>query len=213
MDTTNTQNCVDIISARGQQYFETTYGRVFDYYLLGEITSPTNYADWFNQIRNTTENDVIRMHINSPGGDLYTAIQFVHTLADANAKIEMHVEGACMSAATMIFMLGDEYYISPYSVFMFHNYSGGIIGKGNEIINQALNDRKWTSNIFSTMYKDFLSPTEINDLLNDKDIYMYQDDVIQRLTAKNEKRFAEAQTAQQSQERAVNKKKTSRGKK
>ena len=51
--------------------------KVHKFYLSGEIKAPSEYISWFEVIRNSSENDVISIHINSYGGDLFTAIQFM----------------------------------------------------------------------------------------------------------------------------------------
>ena len=98
-------------------------GHIFDLYLCGEILPPENYIDQFEIIRNAGENDVIRLHINSAGGDLSTAIQFNRVIQETQAQICASAEGYCMSAATMIFLAANMFEISDHCFFMFHNYS------------------------------------------------------------------------------------------
>lgn len=156
-------------------------GNFYEFYLSGEIRDAEDYIDWFNTIRHADEGDVIKIYINSPGGDLYTAIQFMRVMSESNATIISSVEGACMSAATIIFLCSDSFEVTPHSVFMFHNYSGGTVGKGGEMISQLIHEKKWTENIFNTVYKDFLTDQEINGIIEDKDIWMDGDEVIARM--------------------------------
>ena len=117
-------------------------GQLYTFYLVGEITTPDDYVEWFEIIRNATENDVVKIHINSPGGNLFTAVQFMRVMGESQAKIIASVEGACMSAATMVFLSADGFEISEHSMFMFHNYSGGTIGKGGEMYDNIMYERK-----------------------------------------------------------------------
>lgn len=161
--------------------------KISEYYVSGDIESPEEYTEWFDHIRNLSQNDVLKIHINSYGGDLFTAIQFMRVLQESEAQIVTSVEGACMSAATMIFLQGHQFEVSSHSVFMFHNYSGGTIGKGGEMIDQLLHERSWSEKLLKEVYVDFLTDKEIESILNNKDIWMDGDEVIGRLKKKAKK--------------------------
>ena len=156
-------------------------GQLYTLYLVGEITTPEDYVEWYEIIRNASENDVIKIHINSPGGNLFTAVQLMRVMAESQANILTSVEGACMSAATMVFLSGDGFEISEHSMFMFHNYSGGTIGKGGEMYHGMVHERKWSTGLFQDMYTDFLTAEEIADMTNDKDIWLDANQVLERL--------------------------------
>lgn len=162
-------------------------GFLHTFYISGEITESKNYIDWFDTIRNCDDTDVIKLHINSPGGDLFTAIQFLRVLSETNAHVIASVEGACMSAATMIFLCANQFEISEHSMFMFHNYSGLAMGKGGEMYDNIVHERKWSEGIMRGVYKDFLTEAEIKSILDNKDIWMTGDEVIRRIQSKVEK--------------------------
>lgn len=156
------------------------------FYLSGPIKEAQEYMATFEFIRNAGENDLIVLHINSEGGHLYTAIQFMRVLAETKATVIASVEGACMSAATVIFLCSSSYEISNHSMFMFHNYSGAAIGKGNEMHEQLAFERLWSKNFFTEVYKNFLTEKEIEDLLNGKDFWMTGQEVAERLKTRQE---------------------------
>ena len=159
------------------------------YYLSGEIKEPEHYIDIFDSIRNASETDIIKIHINSSGGHLFTAIQFMRVLAECPAQIICSVEGACMSAATMIFLSGTAFEISEHSMFMFHNYSSIVGGKGGEMYDNILHERKWSDRIMRKVYDGFLTEDEIKSILNNKDIWMDGEEVLKRLKAKQLKKM------------------------
>ena len=161
--------------------FSKTVARLYEFYLSGEILEAEEYIDWFDIIRNATEADTIRIYINSGGGDLYTTLQFLRVMGETEATIVTSVEGACMSAATMIFLHGHQQEVTPHSLFMFHNYSAGVFGKGGEMYDQLQFERRWSENFMREVYAGFLSPEEIGSMLNNKDIWMTSDEVIERL--------------------------------
>jgi ATP-dependent protease ClpP protease subunit len=162
-----------------------TLGHVFEYYISGEIKEPELYIDWFDEIRHAGENDVVKIRINSTGGDLFTGIQFMRVLSETDATVRVSVEGACMSAATLIFLCADQFEISEHSSFMFHNYSGGTYGKGGEQFDQLVHERRWSEKLLKEVYEGFLTPQEIRSLLDNKDLWMDIDEVILRMEERN----------------------------
>lgn len=164
----------------------------YEFYLSGSITAPEDYVEWFNIIRNATSNDVVKIYINSRGGDADTAIQFMRVLGETDAHVICSIEGSCMSAATMVFLCAQEFEITPHSLFMVHNYSGGIFGKGAEIYDQAVFERKWSMEFMQHIYKDFLTNNEITSLLDGKDMWMTSSEVMGRCQAMAKARAAEA---------------------
>jgi ATP-dependent protease ClpP protease subunit len=167
-------------------------GHLYTLYLTGEISSPEDYVEWYEIIRNASETDIIKIHINSPGGDLFTAIQLMRVMAECEAKIITSVEGACMSAATMIFLCGHGFEISEHSMFMFHNYSGGTIGKGGEMYDNIMYERNWSDKFMRSVYNNFLTDIEIKSMLENKDIWMEPEEVFKRLNKKEEMMNGEA---------------------
>lgn len=179
-------NVLELLKTRKTSSGTTTkpLSTMHEFYLTGEIESAENYVEWFDTIRHASEHDVIKIYINSYGGDLFTAIQFLRVLAETQATKIVSVEGACMSAATMIFMCADNYEVTPHSVFMFHNYSGGTIGKGGEMIDQLLHERKWSENLLKNIYDGFMTEDEIKSMLDNKDIWMDGEEVVKRINVK-----------------------------
>lgn len=161
--------------------FSKPVAQIHEFYLSGEITDPEDYIEWFDIIRNSSAVDTIRIYINSGGGDLYTTLQFLRVMSETEAHIITSVEGACMSAATMIFLHGDEQEITPHSLFMFHNYSAGVFGKGGEMYDQLQFERKWSEHFMQEVYAGFLTPEEISSMMHNKDIWMTSDEVVERL--------------------------------
>jgi ATP-dependent protease ClpP protease subunit len=155
--------------------------QLHEFYISGEIKSPDNYTDWFDTIRHARADDTIKIYINSYGGDMFAGIQFMRVLAETEALVVCSVEGACMSAATMIFLCADKFEVTPHSMFMFHNYSGGTFGKGGEMYGQIQHERKWSETLLNEIYEEFLTPEEIKSLLDNKDMWMDVDEVVLRM--------------------------------
>jgi ATP-dependent protease ClpP protease subunit len=170
-----------LIKGSQSESFNTDYGSIKDYYISDEIGSPEEYSQMIHEIRSSRQTDVIKLHINCPGGSLFTTIQLLQAMAECEAHIIASVEGACMSAATLIFLCADEFMITNHSMFLFHNYSGGTFGKGGEMYHGVIHERKWSEGLMRDLYSDFLTDEEITELINDKDIWMDAEHVLERL--------------------------------
>ena len=161
--------------------YRKTAATVHEFYLSGEVAEASEYIDWFDTIRNCGTNDTVKIYINSPGGDLYTTLQFLRVMGECEGTIITSVEGACMSAATMIFLHGHQHEVTPHSLFMFHNYSAGVFGKGGEMFDQLTFEREWSKNFMTEVYDGFLTQEEIQSMLNNRDIWMTSEEVASRL--------------------------------
>lgn len=179
-----------------ERTFHKQLVNVHEFYLNGEIDSAENYIQWFDTIRHAGESDIIKVYINSPGGDVFTAIQFMRTLQETSANVVMSIEGLCASAATMIMLCGESFEISDHSMFMFHNYSGGTVGKGGEMLDQLQHERKWSEKLLRDVYKDFLTDSEIVSVLDNRDIWMDGEEVVKRLKTRQEIMDAERAAAE-----------------
>ena len=155
--------------------------RTIDLYLSGEIKEPENYLEWLNTINNASENDIIFVHINSPGGYLNTTIQLRESLLSCPAHTIASIEGECCSGATMIFLACKETRISKNARFMIHSYSGGTFGKAHEIYSSIDFDKKWFKKFCEDIYAGFLTDDEINEVLNGKDFWFDADETYARL--------------------------------
>jgi len=182
-----------------------------EFYLSGEIEEADTYMEWFDLIRHAEETDIVKIYINSPGGDLFTAIQFMRVLGESEATIIASVEGACCSAATMVFLCADNFEVTPHSVFMFHNYSAGVFGKGGEMFDQLQHERKWSARLMNEIYKDFMTEQEIKSMLENKDIWMDGEEVVKRLEKRlvtKSKEFEESQKPKRAPRKKAPAKKT-----
>ncbi len=78
----------------------------------------------------------IRVHINSPGGDVQAGIQIANALRAQAAKgrtVETYIEGLAASIASVIAMAGSRVVIADNALMMVHNPWGGAIGDAREM--------------------------------------------------------------------------------
>ena len=168
-----------------------------EFYLTGRIEEADEYISVFDMIRHAREEDVVKIYVNSPGGDLFTALQFGRAMGDSDATIIVSVEGQCCSAATIIALAADMVELSNHCVWMCHNYSSGAAGKGGELYDQMNFERTWSEGLFRDVYDGFLTDKEINAMLDGRDIWLASDDVMKRLEQRHNKMKRKAKKTMQ----------------
>ena len=160
-------------------------GREIDVYIMTEIVNPIEYSELCHLLRNANSKEVIRIHINTPGGRLDSATMIIDAIIESDAYIIGVLSGSVASAGTMIALACDELECSSYLEFMIHYFSGGTGGKGNEIKAHSNFIDKHMPMVFRKMYAGFLTDEEIEGMIEGKDIWLNGDEVLARFeTAK-----------------------------
>lgn len=158
-------------------------GREIDAYIMAEIVNPIEYNELCHLLRNANSREVIRLHINTPGGRLDSATMIIDAIAASDAYVIGVLSGNVASAGTMIALACDELECSSYLEFMIHYFSGGTGGKGNEIKAHSNFIDKHMPMVFKKMYAGFLTNKEIEDMIEGKDIWLNGDEVLERFEA------------------------------
>jgi len=102
-------------------------------YLSNIEEDKVNLASLLNDIRELDANDNIKVIINSPGGYVSEGRAIINTLLTTGADIQTELVSQAASMAAIIFCIGGRRIIYENSSIMFHNFSGGIGGKGHEM--------------------------------------------------------------------------------
>ena len=131
-------------------------GRDIDVYITAEIVNPIEYNELCHLLRNANSKEVIRLHINTPGGRLDSATMIIDAINSSEAYIIGVLSGSVASAGTMIALACDELECSSYLEFMIHYFSGGTGGKGNEIKAHSNFIDKHMPMVFKEIYAGFL---------------------------------------------------------
>ena len=79
----------------------------------------------------------IRLHINSPGGEVFEGIAIMNTLRNHKAKVVGVVDGLAASAASFIAASLDELVMGPNSELMIHDAWGIAIGPAEDMRDMA----------------------------------------------------------------------------
>jgi len=162
-------------------YEQKMTARHLHYYISGHIEEPSKYTEMIHKIRSATANDVVHLHLNTPGGQVSTGVQIISAIRASQGHVVTHLEGEACSMGALLFLSGDEMVVYDDSLLMFHNYSGGAFGKGHEITAVVDAVNKWYSKLTNTICTPFLSKAELKKIFDGADMWMLSDEVEERL--------------------------------
>lgn len=130
-------------------------------YIYGDIISEdwrwdhdTSAVSFREELAALEDVEVIDLHINSGGGDVFEAAAIYNMLKRHKARIEVHVDGLAASAASVIAMAGDKITMPRNSMMMIHNMWTIIMGNHNDL-RKAADEAEKISN--STVKQAYLN--------------------------------------------------------
>ena len=157
-------------------------GMEYHFYLTEAIEMNGNIHNLCDTLRMANQNDMVFIHLNSPGGELRVAAQIISAMKDSNSNVVTCAEGEVYSAASLIFFAGSGYSISNFSNFMIHNastFSGGVL---TNIKNDIDNVESWITSMYKEVYVPFFTEEEIDSILESgKDFYFNPIEIIGRI--------------------------------
>lgn len=162
-------------------YEQVVIRKVHHFYLSGPIEAPGGYVDMIHKIQTAGPEDVIYIHLNTPGGQLDTGVQLINAMMATAAHVICSIESEAHSMATLIFLCADEYVVHDNCMMMFHNFSGAVFGKGHEQQAHLHALVKWFNTLARKLYIPFLSEEEFDRIQKGEDIYLHSDDIRRRL--------------------------------
>lgn len=147
--------------------------------------------------------DVITVHINSYGGEVAEGLAIHNSLKNHPARVRTICDGFACSAASVVFMAGDERVMNPASLLMVHNAWTAASGNAKEL-RKAADDLETISSASAETYraKVNLSEEELTALL-DNETWITPADAVAWGFATEVLKEEQAQTVSQSARAAV----------
>ena len=129
--------------------------------LYGSIGSDEYWDDisdkvFKQDIENLGDVENITLHINSPGGSVFSAVAIANTLKNHKAKVTANIDGLAASAATIITSACDTVRMPKNALFMIHNPITFAYGNNQEMQKTVEMLDKVKNNIIET----YLSKTK-----------------------------------------------------
>lgn len=160
---------------KSKKYFQLTQNNnEVDIQIYGDITS----WDWFEgDISSYTlskqieglDCDKINVYINSYGGEVAEGLAIYNQLKRHKATVKTVCDGFACSAASVVFMAGDERVMSTASLLMIHNAWSWISGNANELRKQADDlDKITQASVNAYMQEVNITEEELKQMLDDE---------------------------------------------
>lgn len=163
------------------------------------ITQDFGEANTFDHVidllLNATEADDVYFNINSAGGNLFSLVALQNAIYSTRARYHMVLMGEASSAGGALFLTkgASSYAVGDNTLLMIHPVQcGGHYGNATANLNRADANKKLNDKFIRYTYEGFLSEEEILDVTrNDKEIYLFDDDIRDRIVKREEALQAE----------------------
>lgn len=114
----------------------------------------------------------IRIHIQSEGGDIYAGLASLDFIKSMKSHVTTIVEGRCASAATFIYLGGDERIVRPNGYVLIHQLSHEIWGKFDDLQDEIHQCQKLMRHIKRIYLRETQIPEKKLDKLLKRDLYL-----------------------------------------
>jgi ATP-dependent protease ClpP protease subunit len=160
---------------------KSVVSKTINIYINEGIKEAYLYTELINVLENSSSNDTIYIFINCQGGYVNTGVSILNAMDNCKARIITVLDGSACSMGSLIFLNSQEFVVHPHSELMIHNYSGGAIGKGNEMISSIKSSEKRFSKLLNDICHPFLSIEEIDRVIAGEDMWLISSEVEDRL--------------------------------
>lgn len=133
----------------------------YDVYLDEEISDAENYRELVATLFNASENDSITLYINSPGGQLATALAIIEGIKNTAATVRGVVVCECHSAASLITMYCHEIVVLDSANMMIHTVSFGSVGSTSNVKSHTDFTVRQVDALLDDAYAGFLHKDEL----------------------------------------------------
>lgn len=122
-------------------------------YIYDEIGYWGDTAKSLTDALKDVDSDVLDVHVNSPGGDIFDGLAIYQALKSHRASVTVKIDGLAASIASVIAMAGDKVVIAPKASVMVHDGWTMSVGNAADMRKAAdLLDKQ--SDIIASVYAD-----------------------------------------------------------
>ena len=165
-----------------------TNGSTTRAFITEVIEEPSYYNELCYRLLSAEAHETFYLHINTPGGLIDSAVMLIDAIKQCQARVIGYLSGTVASAGTLIMMACDDLVVAPHTSVMIHNYSNSVRGKGHEIKAQQLHTDEALNAAFTEFYSGFLTPKEMKEIIDGKDLWIGTAETLARWARKVEQR-------------------------
>ena len=161
-----------------------------------QIDEPDNYSYFCDVLLQASEDDIVEIYFSTRGGNGESMITLMNLLRNCKAETHGYLMSSAHSAGSYLYLNCDVCHVGKYVSMLCHQVSYGTAGSHHEIKAMVDHIHKEETNLVRDTYKHFLSEEEIESLMNGKQIWLYEDEIIERLENRSKKYEEEREQAQ-----------------
>lgn len=141
-----------------------------------DIEDYEDYEELFKTLNKISEKDSVKLRVSSPGGRCSIGFELYDRIKELKCNVHVEVPYPSYSMGAILALSGDSLDIKPGAFIMFHDYSTGARGKGNEIFKQTEAYKETFAHRFNAICQPFLTQKECDRILNGQDLYVKWND-------------------------------------
>jgi len=153
----------------------------YDVSIRDAIDSNDYFADLIELLRTATQEDVFHLYFSTDGGMLDATQELLAAMSVTEATVVGHLVNKAISAGSIIFLNCHEWQVYSGSFMMVHQMSYSAGGGNQNVKGQVDFYARMNEKLVKNTYTGFLTPEEIQDVLNGKDVYLEDVEVAERL--------------------------------
>lgn len=155
-----------------KHFSETRSKVVHRYYISDHIDNSYQWYELFDTLRDAKPDDTFMFYLACRGGLVDVGLQLVNAIQDSKATTMSIIDGHCYSMGSVIALSTNMMVWRKPWTLMFHNYSGGQVGKGRELLDGVTEYDKSFVELAKLICQPFLTDEEIKTIQHDKDVYI-----------------------------------------
>lgn len=147
-------------------------GKSYNISIWDNIEEYEDYDKLLAALSNISEKDAVTLNISTPGGRCDIGFNLFDRIRALPCTVDVVVPYPTYSMGAILALSGHSLKINPGAFLMFHDYSTGNRGKGNEIFKSTEAYGEVFNYRFNAACQPFLTKKECEDILQGKDLYI-----------------------------------------
>lgn len=136
------------------------------------VSDASKYFELIKTLYGMPRNGKVTFLLGGNGGDVDTGTQICHAMQNCPSGVDVVVHSDCYSMHSLIALAGKSLSMQPCTMLMFHNYSTGYVGKGNDIMIEASEYDKNAIRMLKHFCYPFLTEPELRKIHAGQTLYI-----------------------------------------
>lgn len=154
--------------------------------LFGPIFDTSQFVDALEVLQAANEGDIVEVHLSTPGGNMDATDTFLQAMHECEGRVIIRATGGCHSCGSIILMNATEFTLSENFNMLIHNGSTGAGDDLNKFAARAKFNVAYMNRVLRTTYEGFLTPAEIEAMIEGKDFWIEGPEFMERWECRQE---------------------------